>query len=311
MGLAAVKVGTYPTGSPAWHAAREGKMSGSRIAAAAGLSPWESPFSLWHRMAGNIGEQEESRQMKWGTILEAPIIEHFASIHPEFRVVRKPGTWLNILSPWMLANPDGLLGHPTERRRRPDGVLEVKTSAYSDGWGTEGTEEIPLHYYCQVIWYLHTLGLKWAIVAVLIGGNDYREYIVNYDADAASELIIIGRQFMESLEADQPPDLDGSTATLQTIKERHPDIDGTPIDIPDALGWKLVHEKSRLVVPTERFNAAKAELAEFMGNCQKAFWNGIKIADRRSKNGGTPYIQLASHLPAPTRVPDNREVVKV
>lgn len=307
MTLAARKVGTYPTGSPEWHAARVGKMSGSRIAAAAGLSPWESPFSLWHRMAGNIGEQEESPQMMWGTLLEYPIGEHFARIHPEWRVNRKPGTWLNLTRPWMLANPDGLIA--LGPRRRPEGVLEIKTSAYSDGWGKEGTEEIPIHYYCQVIWYLHVLGLKWAYVAVLFGGNDYREYYVEYNSDAADELVTIGWQFMESLRLEQPPDLDGGAATMQTIKELHPEIDGTSVDIPDILGWRLVHEKSRLVVPTERFDTVKAELAQFMGPAQKAFWNGVKIADRRSRNGGTPYIQLASNLPAPTRVPDlNREV---
>jgi putative phage-type endonuclease len=284
-------------------------MSGSRIAAAAGLSPYESPFSLWHRMAGSIGEAEETRFMHWGSVLEAPIIEEFARLHPEFRVVRNPGTWLNRAEPWMLANPDALLGHPTQRRRRPDGVLEIKTSGYSDGWGEEGTDEIPVHYLCQVLWYLHVLGLKWAIVAVLIGGNDYREYIVHYDAEAMSELITIGWEFMQSLEAGIPPDLDGATATASTLKVLHPDIDGTSVDVPDSIGWRLVHEKSRLVVPTERFAAAKNELADFMGSAKTAFWNGVKIADRRSKNGGIPYIQLASNLPAPVRVPDNREAV--
>jgi putative phage-type endonuclease len=305
MVAAARKVGTYPPGSPEWHAARVGKMSGSRIAAAAGLSPWESPFSLWHRMAGNIGEAGETRYMRWGTILEPPILGEFARLHPELHVHRNPGTWLNKAEPWMLANPDGLFTIGTGRRL--DGVVEIKTAGYPDGWGKEGTEEIPIQYYCQVIWYLHVLGLKWAIVAVLIGGNDYREYSVNYDADAAGELITIGRQFMDSLEAGIPPDLDGGAATMQTIKELHPDIDGTSVDVPDSIGWRLVHEKSRLVVPTERFDAAKAELAECMGNAKSAYWNGVKIADRRSRNGGIPYIQLSSHLPAPTRVPDDRE----
>ena len=236
-----------------------------------------------------------------GTLLEHPIIEYFASIHPEMHVRRHPGTWLNTANPWMLANPDVLLAPAS--RKPADGVLEVKTSAYSDHWGEPGTDEIPIHYLCQVYWYLRTLGLRWAIVAVLIGGNDYREYVVRIDHAAADELMTIGRQFMDSLDAGIPPDLDGGTATMQTIKTLHPDIDGTSVDVPDSIGWRLVHEKSRLVVPTERFDAAKAELADFMGNAKTAYWDGRKIADRRSKNGGTPYIQLASNLPVPTRVP--------
>jgi len=284
-------------------------MSGSRIAAAAGLSPWESPFSLWHRMAGNIGELEETRFMHWGNVLEAPIIEEFARLHPELSVRRNPGTWLNIAEPWMLANPDALLAPGP--RRRVDGVLEIKTSGHSDGWGEEGTDEIPTHYYCQVQWYLHVLGLRWAIVAVLIGGSDYREYVVKYDPKVMDQLIVVAREFMYSLENDIAPDIDAATVTMQTIKELHPEIDGTSIDLPDHIAWPVVHEKSRLIVPTARYDEAKNRLADYMGSAQKAFWNGGKIADRRSRNGGTPYLQVASNLPMPTRVPDNREAATV
>lgn len=239
--------------------------------------------------------------MEWGTRLEGPVIQKFVDMHPEFRVQRKPGTWLSADRPWQLANPDSLIAPGP--RKRVDGILEAKTAGYPDGWGKEGTDEVPLHYYCQVMHYMDVLGLRWCMVAVLIGGNDYREYLVEYDADAAAELRDIGRRFLESIELGIAPDLDGGPATMRAIKELHPDIDGTTMDIPDEIGWRLVYEKSRLVVPTERFESAKNELANLMGNAQKAFWNGTKIADRRSRNGGIPYIQLASNLPVPTQVP--------
>lgn len=301
--LSARKIGTYATGSPEWHAARDGKMSGSRIAAAAGLSPWTSPYSLFAEMAGDIAGAETTPQMEWGTHLEAPVIDWFDTHNPGIRVIRRPGTWLNKIRPWQLANPDALLVLPSTSGRPNYAVLEVKTAAYSDGWGKEGTDEIPLHYLCQVYWYLDTLGLRFAIVAVLIGGNDYQEYLVELDDGAVQELRSIGREFLDRLETGTYPDLDGSSDTLRAIKERHPDIDGTSIDIPDWMGHELVHAKSRLVVPTERFGAVKNELAELMGDAKLAYWNGIKIADRRSRNGGTPYVQLASHLPAPVQVP--------
>jgi putative phage-type endonuclease len=301
--LTARKIGTYPTGSPQWHEARAGKMSGSRIAAAAGISPWTSPFSLFWEMAG-LSQPDPSEAMEWGTWLEPVIIDRFAAKHPEIRVIRNPGTWLHKDRPWQLANPDALLVLPgTGARRRPDCMLEVKTTGYADEWGKPGTDEIPVHYLAQVLWYLDTLGLRFCIVAVLIGGNTYREYVVEADPATAAELRTIAREFLDRLEAGIAPDLDGSDATFETIKLLHPEIDGSTVDVPDELALQLVRAKSLLVVPTERMNVAKAELAQFMGSAKTAFYLGSKLADRRSRSGGTPYVQLANNLSVSTVVP--------
>lgn len=278
-------------------------MSGSRIAAAAGISPWESPFSLYFRMNGDLGELEQTDQMRAGNELEPIVINRFEEDYPHIKVVRNPGTWLNRERPWQLANPDALLRFPSTARRPVWAVFEAKTARYSDGWGKEWTDEIPVHYLAQVLWYLNCLGLQYCIIGVRFAGVDQCYYLVEADDVAAGELLSIGRQFLDDLESGKLPDLDGHVATLRAVKELHPEIDGTTVDIPDHLGIALVREKSRLIVPTERFNLAKAELASFMGTAKVALWNGVKIADRRSKNGGIPYIQLAGNLPAPTAVP--------
>lgn len=242
--------------------------------------------------------------MEWGTRNEPTIIEKFAEVNPGVKVIRKPGTWLNKERPWQVANPDALLVMPGTSGRPNYAVLEAKTAGRNDNWGEPGTDQIPIQYLAQVYWYLDTFGLRLAIVSALFTGNRYREYVVILDDDAIVELRSIAREFLNRLEAGIYPDLDGHSDTLRVLKEMHPEIDRSlSVDIPDALGHELVHAKSRLVVPTERFNLAKAELAALMGNAHKAYWNGQKIADRRAKTlGGTPYVQLAS-LPAPVQVP--------
>lgn len=304
MTLTARKIGTYETGTPEWHAARSGKMSGSRIAAAAGISPWTSPFSLFWEMTG-LSQPEPTEQMEMGTRLEPVVIDIFTERHPEIRTIRNPGTWLHKDRPWQLANPDALLVLPgVGARRRPDCILEVKTTGYGDEWGTPGTDQIPVHYLAQVLWYLDTLGIRWCIVAVLIGSrNHYEEYLVEADPVAAAELRIIAREFLDRLEAGIAPELDGHVATYDVVRQLHPEIDGSTVDIPDDIALNMAKAKSLLVVPTERFNLAKTELAQFMGSAQKAFYRDLKVADRRSKQGGTPYVQLANNLSVSTVVP--------
>lgn len=307
MTLTAHKVGTYATGSPEWHQARAGKMSGSRIAAACGISPHESPYSLWQRMAGYIGEPEQTEAMYWGTVIEPAIIDRFAREHPELRVHRKPGTWLNNDRPWQLANPDALIS-PGPRRRITE-VFEAKTARYDDDWGERGTDQIPIHYLAQVYWYLDTLGVRFCRIGALFTGSDYREYLVEYDAGAAADLRAIALPFLESLTADEPPDVDGHPATLRALKELHPLITTEAVDIPDDLGFALVRAKARLVAPTAAMNEAKARLVAFMGNAHTAYWDGIKIADRRAKSlTSTPYVQLAGSIPTAITVPPREKV---
>ena len=47
-------LGTYASGSPEWHAARneQGVISGSEIGAILGLSPFKSAFTLWAEKVG-------------------------------------------------------------------------------------------------------------------------------------------------------------------------------------------------------------------------------------------------------------------
>ena len=172
--------------SPEWHALRSNGIGGSEVAAIIGKSPYESRFGLWHRKRGIIGEQTANAAMSWGTRLEPVICDVFAERHDMLDLV-EAGTYRNDERPWQLANVDRLL-YDDEFLPDPVGILEVKTASAFDSWewGKAGTEDVPPYYRAQVMWYLDTLGLSTAWLAVLIGGSDYREYQIAYDpADAA------------------------------------------------------------------------------------------------------------------------------
>lgn len=292
-------LGTWPAGSPEWHEARTGKMTGSRIAAAAGLSPYESPFSLFYRMRGEIGEVETTPVMEWGTRLEDAIFQKFLDNHPELEVT-KTGTWQNDDRPWQTGNPDGLIAEDGLAVSPTNAILEVKTARYDDGWGTQGTDEIPLHYKIQVWWYLDTLGLSKAYVAVLIGGSDYREYVVEHSEEDCRELRNIAQTFLGQIKRNERPDIDADSATYTAIKELHPLIDGSTVDVADDTGRAVISARNSLNDAAELDQLARSVLADEMGDAKYAYWRGVKLADRRCKKaeGSVPYAQLVNNLPS-------------
>jgi hypothetical protein len=93
--LTAHLVPTKVPGSPDWM----GYMTASKIAAVVGLSTYESPFSLWHRMAGNIANSADTDITRRGHYLEPAIRAWFADQHPELDVATT-GTWVHNERAW-------------------------------------------------------------------------------------------------------------------------------------------------------------------------------------------------------------------
>ena len=163
-----------------WLEERRKGIGGSDAPVVCGLSKRKSPYELWLEKRGEAPEAEDTEPMFWGRTLEPVIRQRYAN--ETGKVVEVPGKILvHPKHPWMIANVDGII--PGER------VLEVKTARTAEGWGEEGTDEVPQAYLIQVQHYLAVTGLPVADVAVLIGGQDYRTYEVPAD-DEAQEMII-------------------------------------------------------------------------------------------------------------------------
>lgn len=291
-------LGYAETGTDEWFKMRAGAITGSRIAACVGLSPWVSPFTLYYILAGLTEESVDigaAPWVRWGDILEPVVIGEWADRHPNVRVRRRKTVWQNTERPWQRVSPDALVvSAGTGSERRPaDALLEVKTSQYSEGWGEPGTDAIPIHYRCQIIWMLDTLGMDVCHVAVLFSGWDYQEYVVRYDEADALILRAAAREMLDRVERQDRPDIDAHGATYELIRKFHPLIDGKTVQIPSDLAKAVIVAQGAAREASEDLAVVRASLAEWMGTAKVAEHEGRKIADRRSRNGGTPYVQLA------------------
>lgn len=290
---APVFIGRYETGSPEWHAARAGALGGSEIAAALGLSIFESPFSLWHRKAGRIGPVEDNGEMYWGRIHEPQLRAEFAKRHPEFVVEGDIGTWRDGELPFIVANPDGLLyqhsGLPG-KYSVPE-VWEGKCARSRTGWGDEGTDDIPVYYRAQGLWYCRVFGAKRVRFSVLFFGCEYAEYVVEYDEAEAQILIDRGAAFIQSLNDGIAPPIDGHAQTWNAIRQLHPGIEDFDVELEHdvALPYLESVKAAADAETTRRMHAARVLNA--IGDGRRANWIGEPIARRQAGRGdGLPFL---------------------
>lgn len=287
-------------GSPEWMKT----ISASKIPAILGVSPFESKFSLWHRMAGNVGKFEGNGATSRGTYLEAAVLGWFFAENPDVPQLHVD-TKLGYKAGYGFHHPEN-----PDWTAAPDAVgvigknelvgIEAKTAQYSDEWGKEGTAGIPPYYLAQVAWQMIVCGFQKVYVPVLFGAPfEFRLYVVEWDdiADDVPFIIADVSEFQASLEADLAPAIDSSTATYQTIRELHPEIDGEAVEADYELAEAYIKGKERADYHTAEFDKAKNQLADFMGTAKKATWNGKPLATRQARNGGTPYLVIARKLP--------------
>lgn len=278
-------------GDPAWLQ----RMSASKIAAVLGLSPYESRFSLWHRMAGLIPPEEENDQMRRGHYLEPAVCHWWADQHPGWTVTTT-GTWIAADDPRWAATPDRLV-------RTPDGdthLLEAKTEGSDERWGDEGGDDIPVYHRAQVQWQMHVTGLRVAHVAVLTAHLSFRSYLVHHDPDDVTRLVAAAREFMDSLplgKRPRRPTIDGHSATYQAVRQLHPDIDDVDLEVPLPLAERFCGAQHALKAAKTTEATARSELADHLGSARRAVYAGHTIATRAAKTGGTPYLTAGRNLP--------------
>lgn len=281
-----------------WHAERLNGLGGSEIAAVLGLSPWESRFSLWHRKSGLVSPQADNDRMAWGRYQEDSIARWYADEHPEW-TVRRTGMWRHTTREWQFANLDriAILGRQLK-------VVEIKIAGSGDGWGEAGTDEIPVYYRCQVLWYMDCLGIDEAVVVVSIAGQSPREYLVRYDIDEALLLREEAQAFLASIELGERPDLDAHSATYTVLRELNPLIDDVDISVDPAIGEAYVTALEAHAIAEDAKAYATAALLDEMGTARRAIHDGRQIAMRIPGRGANPPYLKATPVKAAGRKVD-------
>lgn len=283
-------------------------MTGSKIAAVMRLSPYESAYSLWHRMAGIVPPQAEQDVMRRGHYLEPGILAWLADQHPEYIFDSRPAMWVSVEQPDFAVTPDAL-GYPLTGDMptdEPPVLIEAKSALDKDVWGEELSDEIPVYYRCQVMWALGILGLRRALVGVLTSFLEFRQYEVLFDPAEFGLLVAAAGSFMASLRDRTPPDIDSHSATYDVIREMHPGIDpAISIDVPADLAHGYVGAKLACKAAEDDARLWTSKLADHMGTAKTARYAGRTIATRQVRGDGAPFVQAARGLKPLTTISED------
>ena len=280
----ATHLGNFESDSPEWHEARKHSIGGSEIGTIMGLNPWESAYTLWAKKLELIPNSfQENWAIRLGKAFEEPILKLFGQQHPELEIYRA-GSFVSKEFEFMHANPDAMA------RNKETGewiVIEVKTARYN--W-----DALPAHYACQVQHYMHVMGVSKAIV-VAVAGMDWFEYEVEADEFVQLTQADYATMFHKSLTDGTRPEWDGSESTYQTVRQQHPQIDDTEVEL-GTLGLQLKNAQAMLDESQSQVNLLKSMVLDTMQYAKTGFvlkdGQKIKVATRQARRDGVPYLVI-------------------
>lgn len=207
-------------------------LGGSDIPIILGLSTYKTPYELYlekTELASPKSESpdDESQQQYWGNMLEPIIRSEFSKRHDV--IVTTPDSVQHPIYDYLRANVDGYIPAWEE-------ILEIKCSSafMASQWGEDGSDIIPLSYLLQVAHYCCVMNVNAANIAVLIGGNDYREFKYIRDSTIEGKVLDAAKAFWDCVITKQAPD-----ATIESdLKLMYP---APKIETKIIINDKIIH----------------------------------------------------------------------
>jgi putative phage-type endonuclease len=186
--------------SPTFHQERRGGIGSSDAAIIAGLSNFKkTAMMLWQeKISGRAAfDLSSNPRVKWGILHEPTVAAEFQQEHPDFKVRRYRKAIRSKKHPFAIAHIDRFVKDSAGARV----PFEIKTSAEWDDWH----DGVPHYYMPQVQHQLLVTEAPYAFVAVLLGGYDYREYVVERNDLYIEALVELEAEFWQHVIDRTPP----------------------------------------------------------------------------------------------------------
>ncbi|MEU8886690.1 lambda-exonuclease family protein [Streptomyces sp. NPDC048442] len=264
-----------------WLAARRSGIGSSDLAAILGVSRYGNALSVWHDKTGGLPlEGDDSEPALWGRLNEETVAREWARRNRS--VVRRVGLVANVDRPWQMCTLDRRVLECPLAETRERCAVEIKCrAAFKAGqWRTGCPDDV----LAQTLWQADTCGYDHMHVAVLIGGNDFRQFVVRVTdhTQLVADLRAAGALAWEQITTRRPPVLPASAdpdVLLDLYEQLHPGRTGEPVaidrdgDAQDALADYLdaVNDEREA---KSRKTRAKAALVGALGDADTAYLGG-------------------------------------
>lgn len=280
-------------GSPEWLKL----ITASKIPSILGISRFKSQFSLWHEMVGNLPSEPigtaQQDDFDYGHAVELAAGEYWRFKNPGWRLSRGEVQYTDDGFEFgNAATIDGRASRGSLRR-----IAEIKTARDLAEWGDDGSGEVPADYAAQVIWQQRVTGFT--APANIVLWPQYGKpkiYVIEYSAQLAAAIVEAVRKWNASLAASEPPELDDTISTYETVRRLHPEIDGREVQLDPDLAADYLTAVADDKEITKRLRGLKTRVLDVMGNAQTAVVIDLKIATRTPGRGDS--ISLRSNTKA-------------
>lgn len=267
---------------------RKTYLGGSDAAAVLALDPYgKTPLTVYLAKIGELGgtpDPEREKFFRRRKRFEEPIV---AMLREEFggEIVAMNGRYIDPEHGFMAAEIDFEWADS-------DGVIqngEIKTVspfAFNEGagWGEAGTDQIPIHYHCQVMHGLMVTGRQVCILAALAGLDTMVFYRIERDEETIAAMRDAELRFWrEHVEARVPPEPTTMADAARLFAKRN----GKPVDLDDETAEAIESLRNvRAAVKTFEGEQAELELAVAKYVCRA--W-GVPSADEAPEDNAVLY----------------------
>lgn len=268
----------WPKDETEWLGLRKGRMTSSVAAAALGLSPYATPLDAWCAITGRESFEGNKATVR-GTQLEPVVLDYPTT---QRNLVRKEAAFVR--TQWSGDSADCIYAQLYGSTFVGEGKTVAQGGA--EGYGAEGTDEVPDHVLIQTCFHLahhpHTEG---GIIPVLIGGYcfEFREYYVARNNDLIGNIMQRCERFhRDYVVTDKaPPASAGDDRLLKYLWKR--EVAGKfipPTSEAETLVREYVAAHGEFKTAKEAKGAAGAKLRQLLEDAEGCAGDGWKVTNK-------------------------------
>jgi putative phage-type endonuclease len=192
---------------------RAKSLGGSDVGAVLGLSKYRSAVDVWMEKTGKEVAVRDSLPLRFGQFAESFVASEYALAtglslaNHDAAVVHSDYAYMHgHIDRFVLSGDLPLIG--ADGQITASRILECKTAnpfAQSE-WGEAGSDQVPLSYLVQCVWYMMLTNIDRTDLAVLFGNADFRIYEISRDLELEQMVLERAKSFWENyVITDTPP----------------------------------------------------------------------------------------------------------
>ena len=197
---------------------KKGKIGASQVAAAIGLSPFQTEANLAMELLGRIESPEENAFMRIGNIIE-PAIAKIYMDQEQIEIFPWEETCVHPTFEWLIAHPDyyynGIEGWRDDGK--PICLIEIKNVGARQRFRWE--DGVPVHVVAQVVLQSVLTGINRVEVVAYFGGNDLEIYPLTITSKQQESLLTkVSLFWFDWIEKNEiPPVCDRDIELIKTL----------------------------------------------------------------------------------------------